>query len=121
MPAGAGWGSPFPSRSAPASWSQSPGACTCETDMSQEVQEIDEAEVGQALRENLFTGDLIQLPAPEQGIPDFLPSWYEGSLAALVYPPLGERGIQDGESIDLQITPYHLYYGALRELAETAE
>src|SRR5206468_1648805 len=39
----------------------------------------------------------------------------------LVFPPLAERNLAQGESINLEITPYHLYYGALRELAETAD
>jgi tetratricopeptide (TPR) repeat protein len=81
-------------------------------------QEVDE---GQLLREHLFDGDLLKLPAPEEGLTGFLPAWYQGELAALVYPPLSDRGVEDGGNIDLQITPYHLYYGALRELAETAD
>lgn len=83
--------------------------------MSQEVDE------GQSLRENLFQADLLQLPAPEEGIPGFLPEWYQGTLPTLVYPPLSERGLQDGDNVNLEVTPYHLYYGALRELAETAD
>jgi len=83
--------------------------------MSQEVDE------GQLLRENLFTGDLLQLPAPEAEGPGFLPEWFTGPLPALIFPPLADRGVAEGDSVDLQITPYHLYYGALRELAETAD
>jgi Flp pilus assembly protein TadD len=85
--------------------------------MSQDTQE----DVGQQLRENLFGGDLIQLPAPEEGLPDFLPAWFQGTLPALVYPPISQGDVEEGGSIQLEITPYHLYYGAMRELAETAE
>ena len=83
--------------------------------MSEEVDE------GQILRENLFQADLLQLPAPEEGIPGFLPEWYDGTLPTLVYPPLSERGLQDGDNVNLEVSPYHLYYGAMRELAETAD
>src|SRR5436305_14092840 len=83
-----------------------------------EEEEIDE---GPLLREHLFDADLLELPAPPEGIPGFLPEGYEGPLAALVYPPLRDRGVPEGENIDLQITPYNLYYGALRQLAETAD
>ncbi|MFN3650628.1 MAG: tetratricopeptide repeat protein [Armatimonadota bacterium] len=76
---------------------------------------------GQELREHLFEADLVQLPPPDSDLDGFLPNWFEGSLPALVYPPLAERNLADGDTVDLQITPYHLYYGALRELAETAE
>jgi len=88
------------------------------TVMTEETQEVD---TGAALRENLFAGDLLQLPPPEEGTAEFLPEWFTGPLPALVYPPLAERDIQQGDSINLEITPYHLYYGALRELAETAD
>jgi Flp pilus assembly protein TadD len=87
--------------------------------MEQEVQQ--ETDEGQILREHLFEGDLLQLPAPEGGIPGFLPEWYDGPLPALVYPPLAELGIQPGENIDLQISHFNIYYGTLRELAETAD
>ncbi len=76
---------------------------------------------GQLLRENLFQGDLLQLPAPEGGVPDLLPEWFNGELPVLVYPPLSERGVQDGDNINLEVSPYHIYYGALRELAESAD
>lgn len=81
----------------------------------------EEVDIGQLLRSNLFTGDLIQLPPPDEGLPDFLPAWFTGPLAALVYPPISERNVEEGASIDLQISPYHIYYGTLRELAETAD
>jgi tetratricopeptide (TPR) repeat protein len=76
---------------------------------------------GQLLREHLFDGDLLQLPRPDEGIPGFLPEWFTGTLPVLVYPPMSERGVQDGDTVNLEVTPYHLYYGALRELAETAD
>src|SRR5207237_10878453 len=88
------------------------------TALAEGAQEVDAAA---ALRESRFAGDLLQLPPPDEGTAEFLPEWFTGPLPALVYPPLGERGIQQGESINLEITPYHLYYGALRELAETAD
>jgi tetratricopeptide (TPR) repeat protein len=75
---------------------------------------------GQMLREHLFDGQLLQLPAPEEGIPGFLPDWFRGELPALVYPPLNTLGLQEGENVNLEVTPYHIYYGTLRELAETA-
>lgn len=81
----------------------------------------EESDDGQLLRAHLFDADLIELPPPDEGLPDFLPPWFRGSLPVLVYPPLSERGVRDGDNIDLQITPFHLYYGALRELAETAD
>jgi Flp pilus assembly protein TadD len=81
-------------------------------------QEVDE---GQLLREHLFEGDLLHLPPPDEGIPNFLPEWFSGPLPALVYPPLQERGFQEGDRVDLQISEHNLYYGALRELAETAD
>jgi tetratricopeptide (TPR) repeat protein len=86
--------------------------------MDQQLPDLDE---GQLLRERLFEGDLLELPYPEGGIPGFLPEWYDGPLPALVYPPLAERGVKDGENIDLQISHVNIYYGALRALAETAE
>lgn len=76
---------------------------------------------GQILREHLFDGDLLQLPKPDEGIPGFLPEWFTGTLPVLVYPPMSERGVADGDTVNLEVTPYHLYYGALRELAETAD
>jgi tetratricopeptide (TPR) repeat protein len=80
-----------------------------------------ETDEGQLLREHVFAGDLLQLPAPEEGTPDLLPEWFSGSLPVLVYPPLSERGLQEGENVNLEVTPFHIYYGALRELAETAD
>lgn len=82
--------------------------------MSQEVNP------GQILREHLFEGQLLQLPAPEEGVPGFLPDWFTGSLPVLVYPPLSALGVKEGENVNLEVTPYHIYYGALRELAEIA-
>ncbi|HEU4753263.1 MAG TPA: tetratricopeptide repeat protein, partial [Armatimonadota bacterium] len=87
----------------------------------QEIAEQQEVDEGQLLREHLFAGDLLHLPPPEEGIPGFLPEWYAGELPALVYPPLGERGFEPGENINLQVSHYNIYYGALRELAETAD
>lgn len=86
-----------------------------------EGETVDEQDEGQLLRINLFQGDLLELPRPEEGSGDFIPDWFTGNLPALVFPPLAERGIESGGKVDLQITPYHLYYGALRELAETAD
>lgn len=83
--------------------------------------DVDEQDEGQLLRINLFQGDLLELPRPDQGDADFIPEWFQGHLPALVFPPLSERGIESGGKVDLQITPFHLYYGALRELAETAD
>lgn len=88
--------------------------------MEQEPQAL-QANPGNLLREHLFDGDLLQLPAPEEGIPGFLPEWYQGELPVLVYPRLQDRGVQDGDNVNLEVTPYHIYYGALRELAETAD
>lgn len=76
---------------------------------------------GAILREHLFDGDLLQLPQPEEGIPGFLPDWYEGTLPVLVYPRLQDQGVQQGDNVNLEVTPFHIYYGALRELAETAD
>jgi tetratricopeptide (TPR) repeat protein len=76
---------------------------------------------GVMLREHLFEGDLLQLPVPEEGIPGFLPDWYQGELPVLVYPRLQDQGVQQGDNVNLEVTPYHIYYGALRELAETAD
>src|SRR5688500_5287670 len=84
-------------------------------------QEPEQTDAGQLLRDHLFDADLLELPAPEEGIPGFLPESYEGPLPVLVFPPLAERGVQEGETINLEVTPYHIFYGALRELAETAE
>lgn len=81
----------------------------------------EEANDGQILREHLFDGDLLQLPKPDEGIPGFLPEWFTGTLPVLVYPPMSERGVEDGDTVNLEVTPYHLYYGALRELAESAD
>ena len=95
--------------------------------MSQEV-EAPELEDGQDLYDHLFEGDLIQLPEPGADRPEFLPEWFTGPLPILVYPPLSERvnerqNGEDGEEgeIPLQVTLYHFYYGALRELAESAD
>lgn len=76
---------------------------------------------GNLLRDHLFDGDLLQLPAPEEGIPGFLPDWYRGTLPVLVYPRLQDQGVQQGDNVNLEVSPYHIYYGALRELAETAD
>ncbi|MCC2671090.1 MAG: hypothetical protein K0Q72_3561 [Armatimonadetes bacterium] len=76
---------------------------------------------GQILREHLFDGQLFQLPPPEEGIPGFLPQWFNGQLPALIYPPLSDLGLQEGDNFNLEVTPFHIYYGALRELAETAD
>jgi len=76
---------------------------------------------GDLLREHLFDGDVLQLPAPEEGIPGFLPDWFTGPLPVLVYPPLRAQGVEDGDNVNLEVTPFHIYYGALRELAETAD
>lgn len=81
----------------------------------------DEAGEEQLLRAHLFDADLLKLPPPDEGLLDFVPPWFRGPLPVLVYPPLSERAVRDGDNIDLQITPFHLYYGALRELAESAE
>lgn len=81
-------------------------------------QEVFDAQI---LRENLFTGDLLQLPRPEEGMAGFLPEWFDGSLPALIFPPIDARSLPGSGQVDLQITPYHLFYGALRELAETAD
>ena len=89
--------------------------------MDPQDQAPEDADLGQLLRAHLFEGDLLQLPAPEEGIPGFLPEWYKGTLPALVYPPLSERGVADGDNIDLQITPYNMYYGALRALTEVQD
>lgn len=86
--------------------------------MSQEANP--EPNPGQILREHLFDGQLLQLPAPEEGIPGFLPAWFRGELPALVYPPLNTLGLEEGANVNLEVTPYHIYYGTLRELAETA-
>lgn len=80
----------------------------------------EEVNPGQILREHLFDGQLLQLPAPEEGVPGFLPEWFSGPLPALVYPPLDALGVKEGENVNLEVTPYHIYYGTLRELAETA-
>ena len=79
-----------------------------------------DANPGQLLREHLFEGELIQLPAPEDGLPGFLPDWFEGTLPTLVYPPIRERSLEEGAEVNLEVTPYHIYYGTLRELAESA-
>ena len=79
------------------------------------------ANPGQILREHLFDGQLFQLPPPDEGVPGFLPAWFTGQLPALIYPPLSEMGLQEGENFNLEVTPFHIYYGALRELAETAD
>jgi cytochrome c-type biogenesis protein CcmH/NrfG len=76
---------------------------------------------GELLRHHLFDGDVLQLPAPDEGIPGFLPEWFSGPLPVLVYPPLRAQGIQEGDNVNLEVTPFHIYYGALRELAETAD
>lgn len=76
---------------------------------------------GSLLRDHLFDGDLLQLPVPEEGIPGFLPEWYQGELPVLVYPKLQDQGVQQGDNVNLEVSPYHIYYGALRELAETAD
>jgi len=89
-----------------------------DSEITAQEEDVDE---GQVLRAHLFEAELIQLPPPEDGPPDMLPEWFTGSLPALIYPPIQDRGLALGENIDLQITPYHLYYGALRELAETAD
>jgi len=86
--------------------------------MEDEAQQTD---LGADLRPHLFHGDLLQLPPPDEGRPEILPVWFSGPLPALIYPPLSERGVQEGENINLEISPYNLYYGALRELAETAD
>ncbi|MGV3719612.1 MAG: tetratricopeptide repeat protein [Actinomycetota bacterium] len=80
----------------------------------------EEVNPGQILREHLFDGQLLQLPAPEEGVPGFLPQWFQGPLPTLVFPPLDALGVQEGENVNLEVTPYHIYYGTLRELAETA-
>jgi tetratricopeptide (TPR) repeat protein len=80
-----------------------------------------ETNPGQILREHLFDGQLFQLPPPEEGIPGFLPQWFNGQLPALIYPPLNQMGLQEGDNFNLEVTPFHIYYGALRELAETAD
>jgi len=80
----------------------------------------EEVNPGQILREHLFDGQLLQLPAPDEGVPGFLPAWFEGPLPTLVFPPLNALGVQEGENVNLEVTPYHIYYGTLRELAETA-
>ncbi len=85
--------------------------------MSQEPQPTDP---GQQLRQHLFEGDLLELPPPEEA-PEFIPSWFTGPLPVLVYPPLQEQGVSDGDTINLEVTPYHLYYGALREFAESGD
>ena len=87
--------------------------------MSMDSQpEPTESNPGNLLREHLFYGDLLQLPAPEEGIPGFLPDWYKGELPVLVYPRLQDRGVQQGDNVNLEVTPFHIYYGALRELAD---
>jgi Flp pilus assembly protein TadD len=93
--------------------------------MDNEVESIQESEGqepgdGEILRSHLFEGDLLQLPQPEE-MPDMMPAWFEGGLPVLVYPPLAERGFEEGAQFNLEVTPYHIYYGALRELAETAD
>lgn len=81
----------------------------------------DEAQLALELRLHLFAGDLLQVPVPEEGMPGFLPEWWTGDLPVLVYPPLAEQGFVEGSQVNLQLTPYHIYFGALRDLAETAE
>lgn len=81
----------------------------------------DLANDGDVLRLYLFEGDLIQLPRPDDDLDGFLPQSLTGSLPALLYPPLSEQGIEPGAQINLEITPYHIYFGALRELAESAD
>ncbi len=83
-----------------------------------ETQEVDE---GALLRGHLFAGELIQLPLPPEARGQFVPEWFDGELPALLYPPMGERGLDDGATVELQVSPYTIYYGALRELAETAD
>lgn len=85
--------------------------------MSQEPEPTDP---GQQLRQHLFAGDLLELPPPEEA-PEFIPKWFTGPLPVLVYPPLQEQGVSDGDTINLEVTPYHLYYGALREFAESGD
>jgi tetratricopeptide (TPR) repeat protein len=89
--------------------------------MDQQQQPDNAPTPGQLLREHLFDGDLLQLPSPEEGIPGFLPDWFSGPLPVLVYPRLQEQGVQEGDNVNLEVTPYHIYYGALREIAETAD
>jgi tetratricopeptide (TPR) repeat protein len=74
-----------------------------------------------SLRERLFEGELLTLPRPEDEQAGFLPEWFKGEVPALVYPPLADRGVAVGDSVNLEINPFHIYYGALRELAETAD
>lgn len=95
--------------------------------MSEAQDSLDELEeetphAGDLIRPYLFDGDLIQIPRPEDAdVGGFLPAWFPGDLPLLIYPPLAERGINPGDSVNLEVSPYHLYYGALRELAETAD
>lgn len=89
--------------------------------MSDEQELQQQQAEGQELRMRIFSGDLVELPIQEAILENFLPPGYDGSsIFALVWPPLEERRAE-GDQINLQITPYHIYYGALRALAESAE
>ncbi len=92
--------------------------------MDEAAEQLEEANPdageGAIIRVHLFDADLLQLPTPE-GMPDIMPVWFTGELPVLVYPPLAERGLKEGEPFNLEVSPYHIYYGALRELAETAD
>ncbi len=80
---------------------------------------VDEAQV---LAEHLHDGDLLQIPAPEgEQRPPFIPGWFEGPIPVLVYPPLSERNLQEGDNVNLEISPAHIFYGALRELGQTQD
>lgn len=90
--------------------------------MDQDTQPMDEQELeGQLLRAHLFQGDLLALPPPEEDLGGWLPAGFTGNLPALIYPPLAERGLNEGDNVNLQISPYHIFYGALREIAESAD
>jgi len=76
---------------------------------------------GQALREHLFEGDLLRIPVEGGEGLALAPSWFHGPVPVLLFPTLAELGHASGEEVQVDVTPYAVYYGALRELAETAD
>lgn len=81
------------------------------------------ADPEQLLLDHLDEADLVQLPPPDEdgAYPPFIPPWYRAPLPALIYPPLAGRGLQEGESINLELGASNVYHGVMRELEVTPD
>lgn len=88
--------------------------------MSDEVERTpDELQIHD-LRMRIFSAQLIEVPLPEEAFPGLLPASYRAPVPLLIWPPAEEQGTET-QGVDLEITPYNIYFGALRARAQTAE